>query len=92
MKSHSLLINTRPSLIACKQNERKPTSDCMSIKLTDFWSKILALALVAFSSFSFGRRDVKQDVSISIPKTITAVPCVSLESFRGIPSKSVSWM
>ncbi len=67
MESHNLLMKTRPSLTACDQNNRNLTSDCMSVKLTDFWLKTLAVVLVALSSFSFGKHAVKQDVSTSMP-------------------------
>ena len=83
-------MKMRPSLTAYKQNNRNVISDCISIKLTDFWFKFMAVALVVLSSFSFGKRIVKQDISISMPKTLTVVNWASLKSFQGTPNRSVS--
>ncbi len=62
----------------------------MLMKLTDFYSRILLVVFIAFSSFSLGRRGVNLEVSTSIQKTSTTVPSPSFESFRGILNKSVS--
>lgn len=65
MKSYDLVMKMWLSLTACEQNEKKPTSDYMLIKLIDFWPKTLVMSLVVFSSFFFSRRAIKQDVLIS---------------------------
>ena len=49
-------MNIQPSLTTCERNEGNPTSDCISMKLTDLTLKIFAVALTAFSSFSLGSR------------------------------------
>lgn len=91
MKSHNLFIKIRPSLTVYKQNKRNLTSNCISIKLTDFWPKTLVVVLVAFSSFYLKRRTIKQDVSILISKTTTIIPWPSLESFWGMYNRPVSY-
>lgn len=62
----------------------------MSMKLTDHWLETFVVALVVFSSFSFDGRAVNKDVSISILKTTTIEPWLSLELFCGMPNKFVS--
>lgn len=59
MKTHDL-----PCLTACEKYERNPTSNTMSIKLTEFCSRTSFIAFVAFSSFSFDRRALKLEVLV----------------------------
>lgn len=66
-------MKTRPNLMACEQKERNATSDCMWMKLTNFWLKTFAIALITFSSLSSGSYVMKENVFILIPKTTTAI-------------------
>ena len=81
---------TRLNITACEQNKKKLTNGCILMKLTDFLPRILLVVFFAFSSFFLGRRAVNLEISTSIPKTSTILLSRFFESFRGIPSKSVS--